>query len=697
MEQIIFFLQKNRIALSVLCVMGLAYYIFHLVSRRPHTEEVKHISVLALRVKRVRLMLVKAYTWLLGMIAKIPIIGDMVGNITYGYKCHEALTDEYAALHTGKVLLVSIVTFGIAVAFGFYWFKDIIIAMITAFMLTHIAASMLKSKPQRFLNGMRDAVEDFLLAYHKSSSNIDAAFNAVSKTKNPVARHFDIMYEHVKRAYSSSTPDIVQDEYNTLAPSRFLRNIYAIVYMTYKFGDQVHDGKSALNNNLMEVQEKIGDALYQQNTLLDETAGERWFIIVPVYAIPLLSGYMLEFFAFEGFEFISTFINSSAGYIVSVICAGIALICYLTYASMAERGILEPKTNGNWAKKALRYPIVRKLTSKFLPYGSPRRKSMATTIKRAGRSDSVDAMQVKRVFIAIALTLVAVVSSSINLWQNTSTLKADIYTGLAKPNYEKVLLTQNDNDTYVREMLDADWKIVKQMGHEHGYSSMTPEEQYNTIRAYMKETGLIDIYRGYESYGIARIQAKLARQQNTSMLVNVIFIMFMGLLGYILPYALVFLQAMMNKDLLLMDETSDLQKMSIMLMEYSQTTPDSLLHWYASSSMLTAPQLRECAVTHDMDALVNSTDYKPFIQVTTCLQMAFNGLPLKNAFSGVEQRLLTQQKEQNRVMERMLKFRTSTVEMLTSIAMGAVIGLYMFMPLMIAMVQMFLSLDVFKM
>ena len=696
MESLILFLQNNKLALSILCVMGVAATVFRAFRSARKSSRNKHTSRIQLYVKRFHLKCLKAYTWVLNHIAKIPVLGDMVGNISYGYKCHEALTDQEAALRTGKVLLTAILVFAFTLVASAYWFKDIVIAMITSFMITHVAVSILKSKPQKFLNGLRDAVEDFLLAYHKSSGNIDVAFAAVAQTRNPVARHFDIMYDYIKKAYISQTPNVVQDEYNAIAPSRFLRNIYAVVYMTYKYGDQKKDGRSALNNNLMEIQEKIGDALFQQNTLLDETAGERWFIIVPVYAIPLLSYYMLEFFSFEGFEFISTFINSSMGYIVSVLCAGVTLICYLTYAKMAERGILEPKANSNWAKKALRYPFIRKMTSKLLPFDSPKRKAMATTIKKSGRSESVDAMQVKRMFISITLTLLAVLSTGLNSWQNTAALKGDIYTGLAKPNYEKVILTQNDNDDYVRQMLEADWQIVKHMNRTDGYFTMTEDEQSASIMVYMKESGLIDVYRGYESYGIQRIQAKLVRQQNTSGLINLVFVIIMALIGYFLPYMLVYLQSLMNKDLLLIDETGDLQKMSIMLMEYPQTTPDSLLSWYASSAMLMAPQLRECSVTHDFDALVGATKYKPFIQVATCLQMAFNGLPLKDAFSGVEQRLLTQQKEQNRVMEQMLKFRTDTVEMMTNIAMYAVLGLYMFMPLLIAMIQMFMSLDVFS-
>ena len=267
---------------------------------------------------------------------------------------------------------------------------------------------------------------------------------------------------------------------------------------------------------------------------------------------------------------------------------------------------------------------------------------------------------------------------------------------MAKPNYEKIILTQNDDDVYIQEMLDADWNIVQHFNKDKSYNAMSEDDQRTAIKAYMKSSGLIGEYRGYESYGITRIQAKIDRQQGSAGLNMILFIIIMGAVGYFMPYVLVYLQSQMNSDMLLLDETNDLQKMAIMLMGYSQTTPDSLLEWYASSSILLAPQLRECTVTHDFDTLVESTNYKPFIQVATCLQMAFNGLPLKEAFSGVEQRLLTQRKEHTRIMESMLKIRIDTIERLTSISMGAVIALYMFMPLLIAMVQMFMSLDVFS-
>ena len=64
---------------------------------------------------------------------------------------------------------------------GLVWFNDILISCITAFILAHVVMTYLKNDTRRYLTGLNDALEDFLLAYYKSSNNIDEAFYVVVK------------------------------------------------------------------------------------------------------------------------------------------------------------------------------------------------------------------------------------------------------------------------------------------------------------------------------------------------------------------------------------------------------------------------------------------------------------------------------------------------------------------------------------
>lgn len=687
------FVQKNKF--SILTLFALVFLAYFLRGAKQSKDEFKRSSKVSIFFKRCKMYMRKLYVKFMHLTQQIPIVGDLTSNIAYGYKCQEALTDDIAMLRTGRVLCLTVISFVIAFIFGFYWFTDFVLALVTAFMIAHITMTSLKSNSRKFLINLNDAVEDFLLAFHKSSGNIDAAFHTVIQSKNPVGRHFEIMHGYIKRAYVSDDPDLIQAEYNEIAPSRFLRNLYAVIYMTYKYGDQKSEGRSALNVNIMEIQEQIGDSLYQQNKLIDDTMGERWFIIAPLYALPLLSSYMLEYFAFEGFEYIESFLTSSTGYIIRVLCAIISLICYLLYAKMVDRGILEPKSKSSWENKVLRNAYVRRIAQFLLPSDSPKRASLQAVINKAGSNDTVNALQIRRIFLAGFLAVAATISIGLNIWNNTSSIYNNIYLGMARDNYTTILKTQNDTDAYINEMLAADKLVVKHFRHQTSYWQMNDEDQQDAILTYLHESGLAEAYRNYESYGASRIHSKLNQLQDVTGMSNLLFVILLTLFGYYIPLVLLYLQAFMNKDMLLLDEVSDLQKTTIMLMEYSSTTPSGLLTWYASSAILLAPQLRECRITHNFQRAMGSIDYKPFVQLMTSLEMAFNGLPLKEAFSGVEQRLLTQRKEQGRVVERMLKFRTSTVEMFTSISMGAVIGLYMFMPLLIAMLQMFMSLDMF--
>jgi hypothetical protein len=694
LDNVILFINDNKLFFTVLCFIGFLVCTF--LFFRNTKSDIKKSSKTGAYIKRFKYFMRTVYVRLMRYVNKIPVVGDIVNSLCYSYKCQEALTDDDAYVKTGETLFMSMLAFLMAFAFGFRWFSDIILSIITGIMIAHVVMNSLRPKSKVFLTGLHNATEDFLMAYHKSSGNLDAAFYAVEMTDNPVAKHFEIMHDYIKRAYISDNPDLIQREYNDIAPSRFLRNLYNIMYMTYKYGDQKVNGKSVLNMNIMEIQEQIGDALYQQNKLIDDTMGERWFIIVPLYSIPLLGAYMLEYFSFEGFEYIPSFLSSSTGYMVEVLCAIIALICYLLYTQMVNRGVLEVKSRSSWEKQVLRNAYIRKLVLKLLPLDSPKRQKQQAVLAKAGSSDSPNALQIQRIFLASFMLVISIISISFNMASNSMSIDKDIYTGLSKDNYTKILMTQEDMYVYIDEMLEADKVIVNHFRKDAEYQKMTAEQQADCIENYIKANDLEDVYRGYLDYGVTRIQAKINLLAKIGGLNNVLFVLMLTGFGYYIPYWMLLIRSAMNKDMLLIDEVSDLQKTTIMLMGYPTTSPENLLGWYASSATMLGPQIRECVITHDFDKLMHVVEYKPFTQLITSLKMAFDGLEMKEAFSGVEQRLLTQRREQNRVMERMLKFRVDTVEMLASISMGAVFGLYMFMPLMVAMIQMFLSLDMFS-
>ena len=89
-------------------------------------------------------------------------------------------------------------------------------------------------------------------------------------------------------------------------------------------------------------------------------------------------------------------------------------------------------------------------------------------------------------------------------------------------------------------------------------------------------------------------------------------------------------------------------------------------------------------------ALADDVGYKPFTQLMECLNLAMvQHMSLDEAFAGIEQKMRIQEKEEQRRVAKQTKFRVSIVNGLTSICLMAVIGLYMFVPMAISMLQMF--------
>ncbi len=636
------------------------------------------------------------YVELMRKLDDIPVLGDIVGNIRIEIQMSEALTNEAATRQTGRALLYSLTAFGIMLAFGIHWFGDFILSLITAFMMGHIVLQSQKSSAKAFLNNMNDALDDFLLAYHKNSGNIDEAFFVIENSKNPIARHFSIMHTYVRQAFVSAKPETVQSEYNTLAPSRYLRNLFAVIYMAYKHGDQTVNDLGMLDSNITDIQAQISDVLYQQAKLSDETMGVRWSIVLPIYSLPLLTKYMHDFFTFEGFEFVDKFLTSSIGYTVQVICAVIALLCYMMYVKASSRRIFEMRVRNTWEKKVLQDRHIRKAVRKLAPDKSDTYRKIRNTIAAAGLNDTVEAVEARRLFLCVLAIVLTTISVLINSFSNKTNIGNDIYTGLPKENYTLVLMTQNDMPQYIDEMLEADKRIISHLRKDPTYRKLgTVEEKTEAIRKYMKDSGEIDVYRGYEDYGIKRIISKMSRLEMATGVFAVTFILAMGVIGFFLPLVLVYLQAFINKDMILLDEITDLENATLMMVGYVSTTPMSLLAWYSSSAVLLAPEFNQCLVFKNFDEVIQAVNYKPFTQLMNSLKMSYEGLSLQDAFSGVAQRLAAQRKEQGRVIDRMLGFRISLSNTFASIAMGSVIALYMFLPLMVSMVQMFISLNIF--
>lgn len=688
MQNLINFLMEHRQIFTLVCIVGLIFCAKKIFKPDPDKENNRAQRV----YKKVNGKTHTFYRWralcskAVEFASKVPVLGEVLQNTSFTYVCEYAIPQEAANYMAGRNLLTFCGSFVVAFICCMFWFKDIILSLIASIMLAISVLSYFRIKPVRFLTNVQDAVDDFIHAYHTNHGNLDEAFAAVIQAGGPVSGHFRTMYDYIRKADVSAEPEAIQKEYYAIAPARVLRQLYSVIYMTYKYGDEEVDGKSQFTKSIFELQKSIADQLYTQNKLADGVYGLRWFIVCPIFALPYVADYMMEYFTFEGFEFIEMFLNSPWGYATEVLCAGISLLCFLLFDNMVKSTVIEPKKIVSWEEKALRNIRIRKIVQKTSPK-EKQRIALQTHIMKSGSTESIEALTIRRVATTIMVCVVCIFSVSLNVWKNVDSITNNIYQGLAHDQYTQILLTQNDVEEYIDEQTLQDKQVLAYLKTVDGYEDMTSEEQEDVIRQYMRQEGLT--YRGYQSYAIQRIMSKHDMVEQSKGFTNFLFVLLFTIAAWYTPIWAIYFQSFLNKDILISDETTDLQSMTVMLINHSTCTPEQLLSWYADSSILFEKVFREAQLTGNFSCLHGFVDYKPFNQLVNCLELSFGGMGMDEAFADIEQKRAIQEKERGRTDEKNVTFRLNVIEFFSNLSMYSVLCLYMFIPMLIAMVFMF--------
>lgn len=690
-QNFLIFLSSNRWPISFLCMLGFLLMMVFLISKSFNPEfKIKKMQQMGtfFRIKKKFRDLCAKF---MQATEHMPVIGDTAANMKYSFVCQYATTDENARYLTGRCFVVCISVFAVSMIGAMIYFSDVVLSLIVSVMLMRVAYQGLRGDSLKFLDAVEDSIDDFVHAYHANNENLDIAFQKVINSGSPVAGHWGIMRDYIQQAYCSSEPEIVQKAYYAIAPARIFRNLYTCIYMTYKYGDSKDSsGTSAFTENIYRIEQELIEKINSIRKLRTGLFGERWFIILPVFALPLLSTYMVKYFSFEGFELIEEFVNSPLGYTVQIICAALSLFCYFIYEKMVDDMVLEPKHVCSWESKLLFNHRIALFVQKVMPTGSVKRKRLQTVLMRSGSTESVDAFTIRRYASMVGVCIVCVISLVLNNATTIYSIQNNIYQGLARESYQEVLLSQNDTDVFIQEQLDADKRVLEHIKTVDGWYGKTEEDQREYLSSYIRNDFGYD-YRGYYDDAITRLISKANLISKSGSMMNVIFVLLFTAGTFVAPLVMVYVQAFLNKDTLISDETADLQATALMLLSHKSTTPQTIVRWFAHSSVLLSEPCYKAAVYNDFTDMKEATTYKPLRQLGECAEYACSGMDMDEAFADLKQKMLVQQKERIRESDADVQNRIDRVEMCSTISLGAAMALYMFVPILVAMIDLFMS------
>lgn len=689
-QNFLLFLAENRWPITFICLLGLilmaAYAVYKSFDPSKSVQNLQKKSSFQVLKRKFR----DFCAGVVGKLQPLPVIGTSVRNMKYSYICLYATTEKDALYITGRCLVTCAAVFTVSLIGSILYFHDLVLSLIAAIMLMRVAYMGLKGDSLKFLSAVEDSMDDFIHAYHAHNQSIDAAFYAVINSSSPVAGHWATMYDYIQRAYAAEDPEVIQKEYYAIAPARILRNLYTCIYMTYRYGDSEKSGVSTFTENFYQIQQELVEKINNINRLRTDLFGERWFIILPVFALPLLSAYMLRYFAFEGFEMIEEFVNSPLGYTVEIICAAVSFLCYFVYERLSDDHILEPKQVDSWESRLLLKPKINAFIQRVIPYGSEKRNRLRKTLLQAGSVESVDAFTLRRYAMTLFILVVSVVSLTMNNIATVQSIRGNVYQGLAHDVYEEVLLSQNDTQVFIDEQLAADNRMLEYIDGIDGWYGKTEEEQREILLSYINDGFGYD-YRGFEDDAVTRIISKADMIHMSSGMVNVWFVLIFTIGGFFAPLVIVYAQAALNKNAFIRDETADLQSTVLMLLSHKSTTPQKIVQWLSNSAVLLMEPCCKAATYGDFSDMKAATNYKPFIQLSECAEYAYNGMDMNEAFADLKQKMLIQQRERMRVADNEVQNRISRVEVCSTLSLGAAMALYMFMPIFVAMIQLFMD------
>lgn len=626
-----------------------------------------------------------------------PPFSEAIKGLSQTMQYRYMIQEKDAHIKAVEIIMKEIVVTVISTVITMMYFDDTLLAIITTVMIVVYAFNKFMGDGEKFLEELEELIGDMVHIYNAEGQNINRMFTRILEDKNLyLFNYVDSMNTYLKRALMDpdSSSSIIE-EFNKLAPSRYLRLIFNYIYITARYGDEVNSaGEQLFNRNMLAIQREVHADLTRMQSIKEETMGEQVFIMLAVVMIPAATWYMNTFFTFEGFTTISRFLNSSFGYSIKLICAIFALICFYIYNRlMASNIAFDTIRNLSWADKLLeKFKWLRELVGKLVPEkDSEKYTELSNKLTLVEGHANIKAFYLKKVGAAIVMTAIVVSFLIFDTFTLYMGITNDIYTGVNKDLMDTIIALDDYSETYKSRSLSNDQLVIDilNQNEEYYFNLSTTEERINYIQTIIRNNN-ID-YGAYPEIAAQRICEKFVQMGQ----VDYTIIFFVGIvtlmLSYMVPNLTLTLNLLLNQGAIVYDEVIGYYTIVILLVNHSASNIYMMFNWIESFASIFKSRIRQCIDNlseKEIRALENGVEYKPLSRLIECLLLAYNGADLQSAFAGIEQRQLFQEESRRRLNEQIIKRRISYSQILSWGALGCTFLLYIMAPMLLSIVEM---------
>lgn len=625
--------------------------------------------------KKIRLKYVAAARGIYNFFDKNKMTHIFVKNMHYMFSTRYCMDDMDARVATGRTIAVEIVVAIGSFIIALTIMKDMLLSAILAYMAATLIFFKVRGSSTKFIYELNELVGDMLHYYNSSGRNIQNMFDKLEGNINYMTPYLKSMREYLIKAKYSNEPNLVIADYATIAPSRFLRLIYNYLYITERYGD----ASDLFNVNMMALQREIHAEYLNSQQIESKIAGEVVLTCAPVAMLPVMEWYMSNYFVFGPDSFITTFLSTSSGYAVKVLCAVTTLICFYCYTSLLYTSdtVLESKKLEDWADHFLLNDrhLARNLKkiSNFMP------KFFTKFVLDLQEFDTgvqnIQSFYYKSIVFAMVFSILTSGIVTVDTLYQRSVVDKSIYAGLSKEFMDYAISIENDSKEYIARCLANDRIMLKDF-KENGY----PENTVWRIRELELNYGL------YVELAATRVEEKFGLLSHTSIPILVTIVLIMAIFGAIIPLIDLGLTVKLKKGAMLYNEVMGFYTVTILLISHPQSTVFMLVQWLTQFSHIFKRRLQGCVDDFKVETITEinkNISYIPLSRLVDCIVLAKKGVSKDDAFAGVAQRYRFQEEERAIVNEKVIRSRTGVASTITWVSLGVSFGLYLIFPMIL--------------
>lgn len=606
-------------------------------------------------------------------LTKVPVIGKEIVDIKKRLYINKYNNEEtsriMAVIYYLASWLASIVLF--LLLYIVYKESTYIVCVIAfvCYYLKIVLTDYLIGDDTKLLEQVVEFVKDLKHQFNLTGS-VEQALYESSKLSG------DLMKTHSKNMHECILSKESLNDY--IAPNKYLKLIYNIIYLTSEYGDKKVDGKSIFIKNMNYIMREIKMELDKRDKI------KYWLkALTTVALLPVLFPSMIKNWVLPKFPQSIFFYESSLDIITKIFILIISLGCFFGLRELEKNIDKQFKLKSDkkqWESVALDIKVINKVVMLFVPKeNSKQYYKDKKLIQESGSNLTIEWLYLRKIICSV-IAFVLVMSSIIGLQRlninntiNNTSYKFIKYDTIVNVGKEQVSVTEFDKDIFEN--------ILKK------------DKKSNEVRKIEKEEIIKEIkLKGIKDEEVIkanalRIEEKLNYMNNQHFKwYHLIIALVIALFSSDIPNLKLFFQRRLRKAD--MDsEIFEFYTIILLLMYNDRASIEMIIEWMERFSEVFKEPLQKCrnnlgqGVFESLQVLKDECKYKPFGKIVDNLIMS-EKIKIKDAFESLESEREFFEKEKEELNARIVAERKELGDLLGVIPTLSLFVFYLTIPLL---------------